>query len=142
MFKFVSKRLPSFICAYLYTLKTHIMKKHCLECNDAFSGRSDKKFCSDDCRSRHYHKKKGDQISRIRGINYILKRNRLILEKFTHKGKRKVRRSLLLEQGFSFEFFTHVRESNSGSKFKYCYDQGYCVKPDDSIFLRVERKRS
>ena len=118
------------------------MKRHCLECNDAFRGRSDKKFCSDDCRSRHYHKRKGNQISRVRGINYILKRNRSILDKFTQEGKRKVRRNKLLELGFSFEFFTHMKENTSGTQFKFCYDQGYSTREDGSIYLKVEKDRS
>lgn len=116
------------------------MKKHCLECQEPVTGRSDKKFCSDDCRSRHYHKREGSKISRIRGINYILKRNRTILAKFTHAGRRSINRAQLIERGFSFEFFTHFRKTRSGRVYRYCYDQGYLLKDNDIVYVKEDRK--
>jgi len=45
------------------------MKKKCLECNDEFIGRADKKFCSDNCRSAYNNKLNSDATNFVRNIN-------------------------------------------------------------------------
>ena len=55
------------------------MEKLCKECGDKFAGRSDAKFCSDQCRSAYNNKESGYQSSYVRKINAVLRRNRKIL---------------------------------------------------------------
>ncbi len=76
----------------------------------------------------------------IRGINYILKRNRTILSKFTQAGRRRISRDQLIELGFSFEYFTHFRKSSSGSMYRYCYDQGYLLKDNGMVYVKRDKE--
>ena len=55
------------------------MERNCLECGRSLIGRSDKKFCSDDCRTNHNNKQNSDQTNYIRRVNNILRKSRRIL---------------------------------------------------------------
>lgn len=115
------------------------MKRKCLECGDLFDGRSDKKFCSDQCRNTYNNRQKKDANNQMRKINNILRKNRRILEELNPHGKAKVQRALLLDKGFSFDYLTNIYETKKGGLYKFCYDQGYIELEDGSIAI-VERK--
>jgi len=55
------------------------VNKYCLLCNEKLSGRIDKKFCSDYCRTQYHNVRNKLSADLIRKINTILKRNRRIL---------------------------------------------------------------
>ncbi len=101
------------------------MKKSCLECNEEFIGRSDKKFCSDQCRSSHNNKLNSDANNFVRNVNNILRKNRRILATLNPDGKSKVHRDKLLEKGFKFSYFTNIYQTKAGKTYHFCYDQGY-----------------
>jgi predicted nucleic acid-binding Zn ribbon protein len=67
------------------------MPKICPECNEPFVGRSDKKFCSDQCRYLHNNRLKNDKEKEVIRINSILRRNRTILKRLNPIGKTTVR---------------------------------------------------
>ena len=76
------------------------MKKQlCLHCGDPFSGRADKKFCSESCRSTHfyYHNQKKED-SLFKKIDKQLKGNRRILKGFNRAGKASVRSRYYLKK--------------------------------------------
>ena len=60
----------------------------CLECGDKIRyGRSDKKFCCEDCKTRHYNKQaKGSRAYRRRVISR-LSRNYQVLERILRSGE-------------------------------------------------------
>ena len=47
-------------------------KRRCLECNEEIIGRSDKKFCDDQCRNAYNNKKGSEKIMIVKKINKIL----------------------------------------------------------------------
>jgi len=49
-------------------------QRKCLECNEPFYGRSDKKFCSDHCRNAHNNKVGVESKNLIRNTNNRLKK--------------------------------------------------------------------
>jgi len=71
-----------------------------LKCGKSLTGRSDKKFCSAECRVHFYnrHKRKNDRV--IAAANRQIRKNRTILKALCPDGKATVRRSLLDDQGF------------------------------------------
>ena len=78
----------------------------CLECNAAFRGRIDKKFCSDACRVAFNNRLNSNEISYVRFVNNILRKNRRILMSMNPTGKNKVSHDKLKAHGFDFNYFT------------------------------------
>lgn len=115
------------------------MKKKCLECNDDFIGRADKKFCSDQCRSAHHNKLNSDATNYIRNINNILRKNRRILAAANPDGKAKIHRDKLTAKGFDFNYFTNQYITKNGRIYYFAYDQGY-AELDNNWFMLVVRQ--
>lgn len=115
------------------------MSRYCLECQEELSGRSDKKFCTDHCRSSYNNRLNADQINLRRRINRILCKNRNILARLNPKGKKTVHKAILVEEGFNFNYFTNRYITRKGTVYFFCYDQGYMVH-EESYFTLVERK--
>jgi predicted nucleic acid-binding Zn ribbon protein len=115
------------------------MKRKCLECGELFDGRSDKKFCSDQCRNTYNNKLKKDSNNMVRRINNILRKNRRVLKELNPNGKAKVQKNLLVENGFNFDYLTNVYQTKKGGMYKFCYDQGY-IELEDGMVAIVERQ--
>lgn len=115
------------------------MTKTCLECKTKLNGRSDKKFCSDYCRNSYNNKLNRDHTVYMRKVNNNLRKNRRILAKFNPKGKGKVHRMALLEEGFNFHYFTNIYRTKAGKEYYFCYDQGYIQIDEDTYALVVKQ---
>jgi predicted nucleic acid-binding Zn ribbon protein len=113
---------------------------HCLNCDKALKGRTDKKFCDDYCRNNYNNQLKASKNNLVRNINNALGRNRRILESFfaeeeiakTHKDK-------LIEKGFQFKYMTHTYTNKKGNVYFFCYDLGYMPLEND-WYLLVKRR--
>ena len=114
-------------------------ERKCKECGYKFSGRSDKKFCSDQCRVTFNNRINGEQNNLVRTTNNILRRNRRILALLNVSGKTRIARERLLEKGFDFEHFTSLYTNRDGLIYKYCYDQGYLAVDDNSLLLVIKK---
>ncbi len=114
------------------------IKKTCPVCGDAIIGRIDKKFCSDQCRNEFNNKQNQDANSYIRRINYLLRKNRRILEELNPEGKSKVTRTKLLNKGFDFRYFTSIYQTRTGNTYYFCYEQGY-LPINDNFYTLVRR---
>ena len=101
------------------------MNQKCLNCDDSYVGRSDKKFCSDQCRNTFNNKVKRENEKLILEINKTLRRNRKILKQFNPEGKTTIRREYLDKLGFNFNFHTHTFITNNNNTYKFCYEYGY-----------------
>jgi hypothetical protein len=115
------------------------MKKTCLECGDEFTGRSDKKFCTSDCRSSYNNRLNSDATNFMRNINNILRKNRRILAELNPDGKAKVHKDKLLDRGFKFSYFTNIYRTKQGKNYHFCYDQGY-MDIDNGFLILVRRQ--
>jgi len=119
--------------------KQNKVVKKCLQCEDPVRGRSDKKFCCDDCRTEYNNILNRDANNFMTKINRILRGNRRILAKYNPKGKAKVRKEKLQTEGFKFAYFTNIYETKGGRVYKFCYDQGY-IEIDEYYVALVHRK--
>jgi hypothetical protein len=119
-------------------MKSNAIKK-CIQCDDPVRGRSDKKFCCDDCRTAYNNILNRDANNFMTKINRILRGNRRILALFNPDGKAKVRKEKLLTAGFKFAYFTNIYETKAGRVYKFCYDQGY-IELDEFTVALVHRK--
>ncbi|HLT65284.1 MAG TPA: hypothetical protein VKZ80_02915 [Flavobacterium sp.] len=111
------------------------MTKNCLECGDKIIGREDKKFCNDACRNTYNNKLNRDSTNLMRNVNYILRKNYRILSENNQTGKTKISKHKLLEQGFSFEYFTSIYTTKAGVNYFFVYDQGYMPIENEWIVL-------
>lgn len=107
----------------------------CLDCGERLRGRSDKKFCSDQCRNNYNNRVNREQNSYVRNIQNLLRRNRKILADLYEGDLLKVHRDALIVSGFSFGFFTQMVEPEDGSTYWYCYEYGISELDDD--YLRI-----
>lgn len=111
------------------------MKRSCPECGEAYIGRSDKKYCSDQCRNNS-HNQRGRRVNNlVRRINRRLSINRRILKDLNPIGNNTVHREILEGKGFDFELYTKVELLDGGQELYYCYEQAYCFQSNTSIQL-------
>jgi len=113
--------------------------KKCRYCEGTLSGRPDKKFCDRYCRSSYHNDEIRKNLKHVRFINTLLKHNRNILQSFYKAGKRSVRKESLKEEGFSFDYFTHVKRADEHRQKYFCYELSY-VEEDTGTY-RIMRSR-
>ncbi len=95
----------------------------CKECGEQIRGRSDKLFCSDQCRTHWHNIRNRDKNLTVRNINNTLRRNRRILQSL-HAAKKKPSRSFMIGLGFQFDHFTGIQNTPDHSIY-LCYDYGF-----------------
>jgi len=115
-------------------------KRKCAECNEPIVGRSDKKFCSDQCRNLYNNRLNSDSTNLVRNINNILRKNRRILQHLNPTDKAKVHKDKMLEKGFNFNYFTSIYKTQKGATYHFCYEYGY-LQLDDGYYFLVINKR-
>lgn len=111
------------------------MVKTCLECEEKIVGRIDKKFCSDYCRNAYNNKMNKDSSNLVRNVNNRLRKNYRILGELNPSEKTKTSRSKLLAKGFSFDYFTSIYTTKTGTVYYFVYDQGYLPLEGDFYAL-------
>lgn len=100
------------------------MESFCLYCGEPVKGRSDKKFCDDNCRNAYNNRRNREEKSLIRNIQSVLMKNRRILCDLKEKNLHKVHRDQLISMGFNFEFHTQLTETKKGGILLFCFEQG------------------
>lgn len=102
--------------------------KHCLECGKKLSGRADKKYCNDSCRSAFLNRKYRVANREIGRINRILKNNHKILSDIMVNGVYECSTRELFIKGFNFDYFTSL--DPQALPVMYCYEIGYQITGD------------
>jgi hypothetical protein len=115
-------------------------KRKCLDCGEEFSGRIDKKFCSDMCRNAYNNKLNSDTSNLVRNVNSILRKNHRILQQLNAAEKTKVHKKKLADKGFDFNYFTSIYKTQKGSEYRFCYEQGYLPLDNDFYFLVINKR--
>jgi len=102
------------------------LHKECLSCGKELSGRLDKKFCDQYCKSiYHYNRSRIEQPKFYNRVDNQLKLNRRILKEYNKAGKATIRSEILLELGFNPKFFTHYWKNQKGDIYLFCYEYGF-----------------
>jgi predicted nucleic acid-binding Zn ribbon protein len=114
--------------------------RRCEECGKELHGRIDQRFCNDLCRNDYNRKKRifeqRTEPEFIRQVFNVIRRNYKILERFNANGdNRLVSRQILIEQGFSFKFFTSIHQTQKGEIYKYVFDYGWLATESGKILL-------
>jgi hypothetical protein len=115
--------------------KYYAVERVCLDCGGKILGRSDKKFCSDQCRNNYNNRINRDTNNYVRNVHAQLRRNRKILADFYDDGHKRIHRDALFALGYNFTFFTHVVETQDGVKWSYCFEYGFRNIDNDYLEL-------
>jgi len=107
----------------------------CLDCGEPIRGRSDKKFCDDQCRNSYNNKVNRIHELTILKTNKILRKNRSILSRLSPAGKTIIPRKYLELSGFDFDHFTKLYRSKNGNTYYIVYDHGYMPISADKIII-------
>lgn len=111
--------------------------KACLNCNKKIVGRSDKKFCDDSCRNNYNNHINSDENNYVRNINNALRKNRRILKQAmkTDADVTKTSRFKLVNEGFTFHYFTHIYTTQKQQTYYFVYEYGYLQLNEDQILI-------
>lgn len=107
----------------------------CLECQQPLTGRSDKKFCDDQCRSTYNNRANSDASKVVRDINAVLRKNRQVLSDLCPTGKQKVKKEKLISKGFDTQYHTHTYQTREGALYQFCYEYGWLQIENDSVLI-------
>lgn len=109
--------------------------RKCLQCFEELKGRSDQKFCNDQCRSTYNNVQYFDTNIVVKTINRILKKNHSILQTLNVLGKSSVNKSVLENKGYYFEYYTQVVSGRTNNIHHFCYDHGYRQLDSNKLVL-------
>jgi len=112
-------------------------KRTCKMCHAPIIGRSDKIFCSTDCKNEYHLKLRRATSAVVSEINKILARNRSILLEIIGKnqGQKKIPRLNLDKKKFNFKYHTHVTRNSKGKIYFYCYDIAWMEFSDNEVLI-------
>lgn len=113
------------------------MERHCIRCGAPFHGRSDKKFCSDDCRSDYHNDRRRARDKELRTVNRILSSNWRILMQQLRLGRQDVPREELAARNFNFEVYTATRRYFPGRRIYWCYNFAYQISRTGIVHITV-----
>jgi len=109
-------------------------KRYCLACEKELKGRSDKRFCDLHCKSSYHYKRSLEEAPRFYNkVDNQLKQNRRILKEYNKAGKATLRATVLLEQGFNPNFFTHYWKNQKGDTYFFVYEFGFLKRQENSL---------
>jgi len=118
-----------------------IVKKKCKICKIEFNGRTDKIFCSVNCKSFYHRKLRKVTHTVSKDIDEVLHRNRSILLEVLgkHKIQIKINRIVLVKKNFNFKYLTHFHINKNGKMYHQLYDIAWMEFSDDEILI-VKRR--
>ncbi len=119
-------------------LRFSLIMATCLHCGKKIHGRIDKKFCDPQCKSAFHNTKNRVAGRKIRAINKILRENYRTLCSINPDQKTKVKKEVLAQRGFNFNYFTNIYKTKKGHVYYFVYDQGY-LPLDNDYYAVVKR---
>jgi len=119
------------------------MNKFCPTCGHAVSGRSDKIYCSNNCRSISGYEKHIKQEARFLKILKILRKNRKILKAHNKNGISIIRQEHLKQSGFNEKYFTHKWSTKKGATYQFYFEFGLRAIKDKGVdkFLLIQHQK-
>lgn len=108
-----------------------MLKRKCLQCELPMEGRSDKKFCGDQCRASFNNAQRSQSERLIMEVNKVLRKNRTLLKQLNPSGMSIIRKEFLSQNGFNFNYFTSRYKTRDGNEYlEHIVTKG---TPDDKI---------
>ena len=103
------------------------MERYCRECGEPLSGRSDKQFCSDDCRSSYHNRDYNTDTVATSTVNRILRYNRRLLARLYRAGVRSLSLADERLMGYNLRYYTSVDRYMLRPPKYHCYEFSYSI---------------
>lgn len=101
------------------------IEKRCPICNALVIGRTDKLYCSIECKRVAEAEKRKIEDDLYFKVDRQLKINRKILKKYNRVGKTILRKEELIKEGFDPNYFTNYWKNAKGDVYLFVYDYGF-----------------
>jgi predicted nucleic acid-binding Zn ribbon protein len=112
------------------------MKKLCTACERPFIGRSDKRFCSVECKNAYNNERRKNTRNVVKEIDYYLHRNREILQTLMGNAiKETIDRLILVRTGFRFDYMTGIYFNKEQKMYRLVYDYAWMDFSDQKILI-------
>jgi len=107
-------------------------------CKKEVKGRTDKVFCSLNCKNQYSIKLRHVTSLATKQIDGILHRNRSILLEILGKNKMqiKVSKRILDRKKFNYTYITHYHINSNNKRVSYLYDISWMLFSDQEILIR------
>jgi len=114
----------------------------CRLCKNEVIGRTDKVFCSIDCKNKYNIKLRHVTSLATKQIDDILHRNRSILLEILGKNKMqiKVSKRILDRKKFNYTYITHFHINTNKKRVSYLYDISWMLFSDQEVLIRRIKK--
>ena len=99
--------------------------KKCPVCDTPIKGRSDKIFCSVQCKSINQYENRQENEKFFLQVDRQLKINRKLLKRYNKSGFTTLKTSVLKAQGFNPNYFTHYWRNQKGDVYLFVYEYGF-----------------
>lgn len=110
-------------------------KNHCLFCGEVLIGRSDKKYCDDNCRNNHHYQLRKDDNAIIKSVNACLIKNREILRSLAANTRTMVVKKELVDANFNFNVMTSIYRTRKGTEYMVLYDYAYRIVNEHEVLI-------
>lgn len=110
-----------------------MINRLCPSCGQIIVGRTDKKYCCDQCRSMANKSARMSSESIIQSTNQILRKNRSILKTLCPVGKAIVRKEVLEAMHYDLNIFSSIYLTRKKQTYYFCYDYGFTPIIDKGI---------
>nr|MBS0038137.1 hypothetical protein [Saprospiraceae bacterium] len=116
--------------------------RNCKLCKAPYTGRSDKIFCSAQCKADYHNRLNAATLKATFKTDKILHRNRSILLEVMGKNlhQKKVDRDFLAKKNFRFEYMTGFYKNAQGKRYHLLYDFAWMEFKTGEILV-VRRKK-
>lgn len=120
-------------------VKSRVMVKNCMYCEDEFNGRLNQKFCSTKCKNAFHNERNREKESVVNDVNKRLHKNWSILRDLYQVYKsRPIHMQILESNGYLTKYHTHTHNSPLGEKYTMVYDFGFKSHFDNQIQIVKE----
>ena len=115
--------------------------RKCKICKTEFRGRSDKLFCSIDCKNEYHVKLRNVTRGATHKVDTILHRNRSILLEIMGKNatQKKTHRMHLDQKNFNFGYITGMHTNVQGKLVHHVYDFSWIIFSDEEVLIRRKK---
>ncbi len=109
----------------------------CKICEKNIKGRSDKIFCSVECKNYYHINLRRVTKNMAKELDVILHRNRSILLELLGKNtfQKKIKRVVLAKKKFNFKYITHFHINSKGKMYHHLYDFAWMEFSDDEVLI-------
>ncbi len=116
-------------------LRKHSQIKLCLFCSKPLKGRSDKKFCDEQCKNQYHNLAVEDGEKTYKRVLKILRKNRQVLKELLGEQSSVVlTKEKLVARGYDPDFLTHFKEVGAAKRrYYFTFDYGYREEGDENV---------